>query len=475
MQPTPRPYLAALRRDVLALPFDGRSVAAAKLRHAVDPIAARLIVREEATDELVGPLESAVRAAIGQAVDGLDEQLARSVQSRLPGEGAPGPVRHDQLLDAVDAAVEALADEDLRRRELLRAVSRAELAFRQGLERAASATLDELRRPTADSSTLTTEAIQSAVETLLPSWSGVRVSGVRRAGGLLSKEVLFVDVVVADETVPLVLRRNRPDDATRVDASDEFPVMRAMFERGLPVPEPLAATADPAVLGRPVLLMRKAKGETCHEDKIVDHSRLMQQAATFLATLHNTKVDGAGLPIPEPREDNAAFWRRRIEYQFAWWRETAVQPATVMHRVRDWLVERVEWVGDRLVVVHGDFVMRNLMADGGDLSAVLDWEYAHLGHPAEDFLMLEPLAASYEPWRQMGATYRAAGGSPITGEQAAFCKIWRTFQTATINAAMERMFRDGTSDDIMFGAMGLVDYPGFLDRLTDFIEQAERA
>ena len=70
----------------------------------------------------------------------------------------------------------------------------------------------------------------------------------------------------------------------------------------------------------------------------------------------------------------------------------------------------IAWCRERLplerprVVTHGDFRIGNLMVDGAGIAAVLDWEFAHIGDPAEDLAW--PLVRA---WR-FGNDARHLGG-----------------------------------------------------------------
>jgi aminoglycoside phosphotransferase len=49
------------------------------------------------------------------------------------------------------------------------------------------------------------------------------------------------------------------------------------------------------------------------------------------------------------------------------------------------------------VVVHGDFGPQNLLIDDGRISALVDWEFAHLGDPIEDLAWAEWIVRTHHP------------------------------------------------------------------------------
>ena len=61
-------------------------------------------------------------------------------------------------------------------------------------------------------------------------------------------------------------------------------------------------------------------------------------------------------------------------------------------------------------LVHGDYNFHNLLFDGDRLSAVLDWELSHVGHPAEDLGYIKQTAEQSVAWEDFMAAYRDEGG-----------------------------------------------------------------
>lgn len=121
---------------------------------------------------------------------------------------------------------------------------------------------------------------------------------------------------------------------------------------------------------------------------------LGRQAGAALAAIHATPP-----PPGLPTFDAAATLAR---YRTIWRECGLVRPAVEAALV---------WLADTLpepvppTLVHGDFRNGNLMVDAErGLVAVLDWELAHVGDPAEDFGWL-----SVPSWR-FGVRGRAAGG-----------------------------------------------------------------
>lgn len=251
-------------------------------------------------------------------------------------------------------------------------------------------------------------------EAALAAWLGpalgagsVRVDRVGLLGGGAIQENWALDVTIDGVGHALVLRTDAP---TRVavswDRIQEYRILEAAHRAGVTVPEPVAACADPAVLGRPFSLMRRMAGEARGAKLVADPGlaehgdALARRLGHELATLHRLAppVDGLGF-IPVPTGSPAAA--RVAEYRSHLDALDAVEP--VLEYALAWLAERVP-VTTGVSLIHADFRTGNYLVEHGRLTAVLDWEFAAFGDPLED---LGWMLGRY--WR-FGADEREAGG-----------------------------------------------------------------
>ncbi len=174
----------------------------------------------------------------------------------------------------------------------------------------------------------------------------------------------------------LVLQRQRPG-ADRV-ATVEAEVLGAARRAGVPVPEVVAAAADRTPFGAPFLILAAVDGETIARKILRDdeyataRGRLTGQCAAALARLH--AVDPAGIDGLESVDPVGRY--RDILDQLG-------QPHPAFELALRWLEDHRP-AASPPVLVHGDFRLGNLIVGSEGLRAVLDWELAHLGDPAED-------------------------------------------------------------------------------------------
>jgi aminoglycoside phosphotransferase (APT) family kinase protein len=204
---------------------------------------------------------------------------------------------------------------------------------------------------------------------------GVAIENLRALTGGASRTTWAFDAVTGSRRRPLILRIGPPDD---VHAGMELEArsQAAAAAAGAPVPHILVADDSPAALGNPFLICDEITGETIvrriqRQLDETDRARLLLQCAQALAAIHRADANLPGLT----REDQLVEWRERLdamgdttatfEWGFRWLTARAPQPSAT-------------------VLVHGDFRMGNLIVDGSDLAAVLDWELVHVGQAYED-------------------------------------------------------------------------------------------
>ncbi len=210
----------------------------------------------------------------------------------------------------------------------------------------------------------------------------VAIENLRALTGGASRGTWAFDAVTGGRRRSLILRTGPPDDI-HAGMELEARAQAAAAAAGAPVPNVLVADDSPAALGNPFLICNEIKGETIVRriqrqldaaDGQAGRARLLRQCAQALAAIHRADANDPALA----REDQLAEWRTRLDAMgdttatFEWgFRWLAAHPPRASF-------------SSPPVLVHGDFRMGNLIVDGSDLAAVLDWELVHIGEVYED-------------------------------------------------------------------------------------------
>jgi aminoglycoside phosphotransferase (APT) family kinase protein len=222
------------------------------------------------------------------------------------------------------------------------------------------------------------------------------IDDLRALTGGASRSTWAFDAVTGNERHALILRIGPPDDA-HAGMELEARVQAAAAAAGAPVPRILVAHNSAAALGHPFLICDEIEGETIVRriDRRLDDEdrpRLLRQCAQALAAIHRADARDADLQA----QDQLGQWRDRLD--------TMADTTATFEWAFRWLVAHRPAPSPQLLV-HGDFRMGNLIVDGAQLAAVLDWELVHVGEAYEDLAWF-----CIRAWRFGAPADRGAGG-----------------------------------------------------------------
>jgi len=186
-----------------------------------------------------------------------------------------------------------------------------------------------------------------------------------------------------------VLRRKPPGvllkSAHAVDR--EFRVMKALFERGLPVPEPLALCEDDSVLGTAFYVMRHVPGRVFLISAMPDltpaeRAAVYDSANETLARLHSLDHMAAGL---EDFGRPGNYFERQIGRWSHQYEASKTADIPEMERLMEWLPKAAPPAAPARLI-HGDYSFHNLLIHPTEprVVAVLDWELSTTGDPLGD-------------------------------------------------------------------------------------------
>jgi aminoglycoside phosphotransferase (APT) family kinase protein len=202
--------------------------------------------------------------------------------------------------------------------------------------------------------------------------------------------------------------------ASAHDMSREHRILSGLAAAGARVPRTLAYCDDPEVTGAPFYVMEHAEGLIV--TKVATAERLSTEARAnaarslveTLTELQAVDLDAAGLGDFKRPESLAGRQLRRWTKQ---WHASKTAELPLIEEVAELLAARMPEELES-VLVHGDYRLDNaVVAEDGEVRAVLDWELCTVGDPLADVGLL----VAY--WNELGAVAGTSGAlfrEPVT-------------------------------------------------------------
>lgn len=213
----------------------------------------------------------------------------------------------------------------------------------------------------------------------------VHISGGQRLAMGQSRAMYVFDLAYDGEQGPVqrkVVTRIEQFGHLGTDSSNEVGIMRALYAEGYPVANVLAYEESNDVLGQPFFIMDYVPGVSTFSETTVDE---------YIASMHRLhsidtttgKFDFLVRP-DAPRE--AAL--QQVERWYETYRTHIVgEPSPLLEEATQWLRNRAPENG-KITLVHGDPGPGNYLHDEDRVTAVVDWEFIHLGDPYDDWAYL---------------------------------------------------------------------------------------
>ena len=313
------------------------------------------------------------------------------------------------------------------------------------------------------------------------------IDRIERLGGGAIQENWAVDATLAggprSGSHALVLRTSPPSGvAVSWGRMEEFAILRVAHAAGVTVPEPWLACDDGSVIGRPFYVMARVVGEARGHRLARDPHVLARPDALAarlggeMARLHRVlpPVEAlAFIPVPSGRPATArvAEYRRHLDAL------DAAEP--VLEWALSWLDRRAPDPA-RVCLIHGDFRTGNYLVDRGELTAILDWEFAAFGDPLEDLGWMLARCWRFGAYgREAGgigtreallAGYEAESGAPLDRGLVPYWEVMATVRWAIIALQQAERHYSGAEPSLELALTGHVLPQLELDLLTRIAE-----
>lgn len=293
------------------------------------------------------------------------------------------------------------------------------------------------------------------------------VTHLSRIHGGASRQTYSLDLKYDTPSGPvergLIVRRDPPDSLIDTERRIEFAAIRSAHgQAGLPVPEALFLETDPEFLGAPFFVMGRIETGTPVnpfrlEDVEPHRQRLGTQFFRHLGAIAALPVEGSAIAQELDLPAQESCWSKELAYWANEIRANAVSPQPVAEAAIRYLEQHPPPPAQRLSIVHGDYRSGNFLHDGnGEITAILDWEMAHIGDPYEDLAWAtDPLwcandserAAGFLPWPEAIEIWREASGCAFDPAAFEWWSIFAHVKALGIWVTSAKAFAGGSNND----------------------------
>jgi aminoglycoside phosphotransferase (APT) family kinase protein len=237
-----------------------------------------------------------------------------------------------------------------------------------------------------------------------PDADDIQVEGLAVIAGGYSRETFRFDAHVhrggERRTYPMILRKNPPEISAILQTSreSEHQLLNALRRHtSIPVSESHFVEMESSTFGEAAMIIERVRGSG--EPSLLfnggPNADQAESVATHLceliAELHTTSIEklNPGGILDDPRGEgiDVSSWDRYMDTKFDYYIRSYPQMAVdALPQFYDAYlhVRRNRQRPVPLTVVHGDFNPANFLYENGRVTALIDWENAHIGDPRED-------------------------------------------------------------------------------------------
>ncbi|MET0985525.1 MAG: phosphotransferase family protein [Steroidobacteraceae bacterium] len=276
---------------------------------------------------------------------------------------------------------------------------------------------------------VTAEKVERYLARAWPDREALRVTHCVRVLGGFSKDTYLVECSWRGGQQGLAIRRDNPYGSVDSTAAGEFSMLRDLTRLGMPVPPPLLLEEDSTTLGFPFFVSRKMPGAPVPNTVSMQVGAAQREAACglarVLAQLHSLDVDRLE-PQSALRIDVApsGYFEYSIDRLERAWQAHQLTPSPTITSAFAWMRAHVPTFEGHLRLVHGDAGLHNLLMNGAEIGAMLDWEFAHLGEPVEDLVYARMWIDQIMPWAEFLQHYHEHGGPKFSDLHADFYSVF---------------------------------------------------
>lgn len=268
----------------------------------------------------------------------------------------------------------------------------------------------------------------------------------------------------------LVLRVDWASAVTGTSVVTEYDVLKAVHTAGLKVPKPYALIDNDNPLGAAFMIVDRLSGSPLGDIFEPPKSEsIALELAEQLGKLHSIPMSELShLTLIEEREYGETLLQEKFNELNGTFNSLGDQNAIVA-KARDIIETQLSTISGLKTLVHSDLGFHNFLIDDGKLSAVLDWELAHFGHPANDLGYIQGDIVKMVSWDTFMAAYFAAGGPKLSSKEIDFYFLWSLFRLYCLLLGAREGIKMGLVQDVAVARVCLDSIPRLVETLANGI------
>ena len=298
----------------------------------------------------------------------------------------------------------------------------------------------------------TVATLTSYLRRAFPQSPQIAATEVISIPGGRSKKTYFVSINGTDLLPAVAVIRQ--DYALKYEGTkvrNEYQPLAKLSALGLPVPRPLHLETAESEIGPPFMLVDRLNGASPGTYFGLQKScpGAFRDLARSLAVLH--RLPPADLGFKTAADPDRCLDHIVDQYETKW-RANATKPSPLVDFAYAWARQQAQRDRGAVAVVHGDVGPYNFLVDNDRLTAILDWEFAHVGDPAEDLGIVRIYAEDALEWNEFLAIYASAGGPDISEHRVRLSMVLQFLKGTTLVAVSGRNFEEGGTREFTKGA-----------------------
>jgi len=290
-----------------------------------------------------------------------------------------------------------------------------------------------------------------------------RVTEINRLAEGHSRQMLHCFVETDDQHSQYVLRVEQ-DGIFGTSSAEEFRIMGALHKLDFPVARVLWLETERDLLGEPFFVMEYVDG-----DPEFPVGETLNEFLSVLSRLHNLDWEQAGLEFDLKPSTVTEAIHMQIDRWADIYRSASSLTIPLLEEGAAWLHHHAPADGP-FGVVHGDPGPGNLVHKDGEILALTDFEFCHLGHPFEDFVfcaaMRGPRSLPTEGWIEL---YSDLLGVRLSDEEWRYWQVFNLFKGACANTTSLNVFCGGNNPAPNLAIVGTAIHQNFLRQLSVLI------